>query len=142
MMWLIFFIYIAPIFLETLFAGTVMLGFIRKVEIYNVPMDVRLLTSFQVVCVSSPAGRDLRPRAHQGNWQPQRNCDFRELLSAWVEHLLLTGAAQIVETATQFPQFALLHAVTCVQLTDNNSRESRLRCSCQFPWFALALKQV
>jgi hypothetical protein len=29
----------------------------------------------------------LRPRAHQGNWQPQRNRDFRELLSACVQHM-------------------------------------------------------
>jgi hypothetical protein len=25
---------------------------------------------------------DIRARAHQGNWQPQRNRNFRELLSA------------------------------------------------------------
>jgi hypothetical protein len=30
--------------------------------------------------------------------------------------MLLNGSAQIKETATQFPQFALLHSVTCVQL--------------------------
>jgi hypothetical protein len=62
--------------------------------------------------------------------------DFRELLSAWVEHMLLNGAAQIEEKAMQFPQFALLRSVTCVQL--------RLitilgNCSCQFPWCALTL---
>jgi hypothetical protein len=44
--------------------------------------------------------------------------------------MLPNGAAQIQETATQFPQFALLHSVTCVQL--------RLitilgNCVCQFP---------
>jgi hypothetical protein len=32
------------------------------------------------------------------------------------EHMLLNEAAQIEETATHFPQFALLHSVTCVQL--------------------------
>jgi hypothetical protein len=37
-----------------------------------------------------------RPRAHQGNWQPQRNRNFRELLSAWVEHMLLSGAAPYI----------------------------------------------
>jgi hypothetical protein len=37
----------------------------------------------------------LRARAHQGNWQPQRNPNFRELLSVLVEHMLLNGAAQI-----------------------------------------------
>lgn len=52
------FVYTAPIFLEMLFAGTFILGFIPKVEVYNMPMDVRLLTSFQVVCVSSPIGGD------------------------------------------------------------------------------------
>jgi hypothetical protein len=30
--------------------------------------------------------------------------------------MLLNGAAQIDETATKFPQFALLHSVTFVQL--------------------------
>jgi hypothetical protein len=39
---------------------------------------------------------------HQGNWQPQRNRNFRELLSAWVEHMLLNGAAQTEETVTPF----------------------------------------
>jgi hypothetical protein len=59
----------------------------------------------------------LRARAHQGNWQPQRNRNFRELISALlVKHTLLNGAAQIDETAFPFPQFALLHSVTCVQL--------------------------
>jgi hypothetical protein len=53
-----------------------------------------------------------RPRSHQGNWQPQRNRNFRELLSAWVEHMLLNGAAQIEETVLPFHQFALLHTVT------------------------------
>jgi hypothetical protein len=42
----------------------------------------------------------LRVRAHQGNWQLQRNRNFRELLSAWAEHMSLNGAAQIEETAT------------------------------------------
>jgi hypothetical protein len=32
--------------------------------------------------------------------QPQHNCSFQELLSAWVEHMLLNGAAQIEEMAT------------------------------------------
>jgi hypothetical protein len=40
-------------------------------------------------------------RAHQGNWQPQRNRNFRELLSDRVEHVEMSGAAQIEETATQ-----------------------------------------
>jgi hypothetical protein len=43
----------------------------------------------------------LRPRAHQGNWQPQQNHDFWEVLSARVEHVLVNGAVQIEETATQ-----------------------------------------
>jgi hypothetical protein len=42
-----------------------------------------------------------RARAHQGNWQPQCNHNFRELLSDWVEHVELNGAAQIEETAAQ-----------------------------------------
>jgi hypothetical protein len=45
--------------------------------------------------------RTIRARAHQGNWQPQRNRNFQELLSASVEHKELTGAAQIEETAMQ-----------------------------------------
>jgi hypothetical protein len=44
---------------------------------------------------------NLRARAHQGNWQPQHNCNFRELLSPWVEHILLNGAAQIEETGNR-----------------------------------------
>jgi hypothetical protein len=47
---------------------------------------------------------NLRARARQGNWQPQRNRNFRELLSAWVEHMLLNGAAQIEETAMQLAE--------------------------------------
>jgi hypothetical protein len=38
---------------------------------------------------------------HQGNFQPQRNGNFRALVLAWVEHMLLNGAAQIEETATK-----------------------------------------
>jgi hypothetical protein len=30
--------------------------------------------------------------------------------------MLVNGAAQIEETATRFPQYALLHSLTCVQL--------------------------
>jgi hypothetical protein len=58
----------------------------------------------------------VRAGPHQGNWQSQRNRNFRELLSAWVEHVLLNGAAPNEETALSFPQYALLHLVTCVQL--------------------------
>jgi hypothetical protein len=50
----------------------------------------------------TPTARYIKAGAHQGNWQPQRNYNFRELLSAWVEHMLLNGAAQIEERATQF----------------------------------------
>jgi hypothetical protein len=42
---------------------------------------------------------NIRARAYQGNWQPKWNRNFRELLSAWVEHMLLNWAAQIKETA-------------------------------------------
>jgi hypothetical protein len=41
------------------------------------------------------------PGPHRGNWQPQRNRDFREMLSDRVEHMLVNGAAQIEKTATQ-----------------------------------------
>jgi hypothetical protein len=47
------------------------------------------------------------------------------------EHVLLNGAAQIEETATQFPQFALFHSVTCVQHRLITSRLLNLRCSIQ-----------
>jgi hypothetical protein len=47
---------------------------------------------------------NVRARAHQGNWQPQRNRNFRELLSARIEHMLLNGRAKIVETATQLAE--------------------------------------
>jgi hypothetical protein len=57
-----------------------------------------------------------RARAHQGNWQPQRNCNFWELLSAWVQHMLLNGAVEIEETALLFPEFVLLYSTTCVQV--------------------------
>jgi hypothetical protein len=43
----------------------------------------------------------LRPGAHQGKWQLKRKHDFREVLSAWVEHMLICGAAHIEETETQ-----------------------------------------
>jgi hypothetical protein len=67
----------------------------------------------------------LRARAHQGSWQPQCNRNFRELLSGWIEHMLLNGAAQIEETALPFLSI---------------SRKLRLHCGCQFPWCALGLK--
>jgi hypothetical protein len=44
----------------------------------------------------------VRARAHQGNWQPQRNRNLREQISAWVVHMLLNAVAQLEETATQF----------------------------------------
>jgi hypothetical protein len=51
--------------------------------------------------------------------------------------VFLNGAAQIEETAMQFPKLALLHSLTCVQL--------RLitilgNCGCQLPSCALALE--
>jgi hypothetical protein len=45
-----------------------------------------------------------------------RSRDFRELLSASVEDMLLNGTAQIEENALPFPQFALLQSVPRVQL--------------------------
>jgi hypothetical protein len=51
--------------------------------------------------------------------------------------MLLNGAAQIKETATQFPQFALFHSVTCVQLRLMTILGN---CGCEFPWDALALE--
>lgn len=45
----------------------------------------------------------VRARAHQWNWQPQRNRNFRELLD-WVEHLELNWVVQIEEMATQLQQ--------------------------------------
>jgi hypothetical protein len=53
------------------------------------------------------------------------------------------GTPRKLATATQpqfplpFPQFALLHSVTCVQLRLITILVS---CGCQFPWCALALK--
>jgi hypothetical protein len=58
----------------------------------------------QMIRPSNSSYFTLTPRVHQGNWQPQRNHDFRELLSAWAEHMLLNGAAQIEETATQLAE--------------------------------------
>jgi hypothetical protein len=55
--------------------------------------------------------------AHQGNWQPQRNRNFRELLSNCVEDEELNGAAQTEEMATQLPQFALILSVPRIQLS-------------------------
>jgi hypothetical protein len=43
----------------------------------------------------------VRPGAHQGNWQLKRNRDFREVLSAGVEHMLVNGGTHIEETETQ-----------------------------------------
>jgi hypothetical protein len=67
-------------------------------------------------------------------WMEQRKLR-KELLSAWVEHMLLNGAAQIEETATQFPPFSNM----CSTQADHISRKLRLRCGCQFPWCALGL---
>jgi hypothetical protein len=50
--------------------------------------------------------------------------------------MLLNGAAQTGETALPFPQFTLLHSVSCVQLRLITILEN---CGCQFPWGALGL---
>jgi hypothetical protein len=55
---------------------------------------------------------------------------------------LLNGAAQIEEMAMHFPQFALLHSMTCSTQADNNAWKLRLHYSCQFPWCALALNII
>jgi hypothetical protein len=39
-----------------------------------------------------------------------------------------------------FPQFVLLHSVTCSTQADNNSWKLLLHCGCQFHWCALTLK--
>jgi hypothetical protein len=66
-----------------------------------------------------------------GHTKETGNRNFQELLSAWVEHMLLNGAAQIEEMALQFPQFALLHSVTCVQLRVNGAAQFEER-QCNF----------
>jgi hypothetical protein len=52
----------------------------------------------------------------RGHTKETGNRNFREFLSASVEHMLLNGAVQIEETALPFPHFAMLHSVTRVQL--------------------------
>jgi hypothetical protein len=44
---------------------------------HTIPVVVQVMTVFTRYYL-----RSLRPRAHQGNWQPQRKSDFRKLLSA------------------------------------------------------------
>jgi hypothetical protein len=69
--------------------------------------------------------RSVRPRAHPGNWQPQRNRDFRELLSAGVGLMLVNGAVQIEETATQLAESLKLN----FQATEHASlRTNALPC--------------
>jgi hypothetical protein len=81
----------------------------------------------------------IRPRAHHGNWQPQHNRSFRELLSAGVEHMLVNGAAQTEDIALPFSSIcAAPFSNMCSTQADNNSRKLRLRCGCQLPWCALA----
>jgi hypothetical protein len=58
-----------------------------------------------------------RLRARQGNWQLQRNRNFRELLSAWIEHMWLNGTAQIGKLHCRF-------------------------LSCQFPRCTLGLRDI
>jgi hypothetical protein len=69
----------------------------------------------------------------EGKWQKLRSTSLRDRhkekvkddikgegtprkLACYMLHMLLNGAAQIEETVLPFPQFALLHSVTCVQL--------------------------
>jgi hypothetical protein len=53
--------------------------------------------------------------------------------------MLLNGAAQTEETATQFSSVcAASLSNTCSAQADNDSRIFRLRRGCQFPWCALA----
>jgi hypothetical protein len=40
----------------------------------------------------------------RGHTEETGKCNFRELLSDWVEHVELNGAAQIEETATQLAE--------------------------------------
>jgi hypothetical protein len=74
--------------------------------------DRKILLSaliLKFLCVFPEGGRlpyqhnAIRTRAHHGNWQGQRNCNFRELLSAWTEHVR-NGAAQIEETGKQLAE--------------------------------------
>jgi hypothetical protein len=58
------------------------------------------------------------------------NGNFRELLSAWVEHMF-NAVSSIC--AAPFSNM-------CSTQADNNSRKLRLRCGCQFHWCALALR--
>jgi hypothetical protein len=81
----------------------------------------------------------LKTRAHQWKWQLERKSNFWELLSEWVEHLELNGAAQIEETATNCN-------ATRRRLTKSTTRQlskpvlSQLRCRvvsyCQLFWRA------
>jgi hypothetical protein len=67
----------------------------RPINLFTIPNPVS----------SHTTSRDsMQARAHQGNWQPQRNRNFRELLSAWVEHM---EQAHIEETAKEFSKTAV-----------------------------------
>jgi hypothetical protein len=74
---------------------------------------------------------------HQGQGHTEETAyrNFRELLSAWVEHVFLNEAAQIEETALPSPQCTLLHSIICVEL---RLITIQWNCGCQFPRCVLA----
>jgi hypothetical protein len=94
------------------------------------PCDVSLLK-----CLKFKPQKKHVSELGRGHSKENGNRNFRELLSALVEQMLLNGAAQIEEMATQFLQFALHHSVSnmCSTQADKNSRKLRLPVSLVCP---------
>jgi hypothetical protein len=77
-------------------------------------------------------GWSVRPSAHQGNWQPQRN---RNLHSNIVRTLKGFWRCCIALRITGFPENWYQPGLnTCYMI-----RQFPLRCGCQFSWCALGL---
>jgi hypothetical protein len=85
---------------------------------------------------------DLRPRAHQRNWKPQRNHNFL-ICAAPFSNMCSTQADKAEGTPRKLATVkavALRLPVSLVCPRPNISRKLRLRCCYQFPWCALGLR--
>jgi hypothetical protein len=66
----------------------------------------------------------------------QRNCEGIGMLRRPEVEILSLSASRVAVSSIRAAQVSTM----CPTQADNNSRKLRLRCGCQFPWFALSLR--
>jgi hypothetical protein len=70
----------------------------------KVTLSINCQIFYSIVLIIITESSFIGARAQKGNWQLQRNRNFRKSLTDGVEHMELNGAAQFEETATQFAE--------------------------------------